>query len=311
MATVLIVDDNPIDRRLAAGVIEKVALASSFACHGLEALEIIRREPPDIVLTDMLMPEMDGLELVKAINENYSAIPVILMTAHGSEEIAVKALLAGAANYVPKHNLHRDLPNTIRDVLRIAGAKRDEQRALICLQREQLEYRLPVAYGSHEPVVSMLQEHLRAWKLCDNADRIRVGTALHEAFINAIEHGNLELASGLRNDPDGAYQRMGDQRRSMTPYRDRLVQVIAQFTREKATIKIVDEGPGFDPRSLPDPTDPENIGKISGRGLLLIRTFMDDVQFNPTGNEITLIKRAKPQVDDESPESNGGVENSS
>jgi anti-sigma regulatory factor (Ser/Thr protein kinase) len=57
------------------------------------------------------------------------------------------------------------------------------------------------------------------------------------------------------------------------------------------TITICDEGPGFDPSSLPDPTDPENIGKISGRGLLLIRTFMDDVKFNDSGNEITLFKR--------------------
>jgi anti-sigma regulatory factor (Ser/Thr protein kinase) len=63
------------------------------------------------------------------------------------------------------------------------------------------------------------------------------------------------------------------------------------MSREQATITIRDEGPGFDPSSLPDPTDPENIGKISGRGLLLIRTFMDDVRFNETGNEITLVKK--------------------
>jgi anti-sigma regulatory factor (Ser/Thr protein kinase) len=67
--------------------------------------------------------------------------------------------------------------------------------------------------------------------------------------------------------------------------------VWAQLTHSEATISIRDQGPGFDPKSLPDPTDPENIGKISGRGLLLIRTFMDDVRFNDTGNEITLVKR--------------------
>ncbi|MCU0874655.1 MAG: response regulator, partial [Pirellulaceae bacterium] len=63
----LIVDDNPIDRRLAAGVVDKVGMKTRFAEHGKEALEVIAREPPDVVLTDLLMPEMDGLELVERI----------------------------------------------------------------------------------------------------------------------------------------------------------------------------------------------------------------------------------------------------
>jgi anti-sigma regulatory factor (Ser/Thr protein kinase) len=91
--------------------------------------------------------------------------------------------------------------------------------------------------------------------------------------------------------PDGAYQRLAAERRSQEQYRNRLVHVRARLTSEEAVITLKDQGPGFDPKVLPDPTDPENIGKISGRGLLLIRTFMDDVYFNETGNEITLIKR--------------------
>ncbi len=65
-------------------------MTTCFAGHGREALEVIAREPPDVVLTDLLMPEMDGLELVERIKRDYPATPVILMTAHGSEEIAVK-----------------------------------------------------------------------------------------------------------------------------------------------------------------------------------------------------------------------------
>jgi CheY-like chemotaxis protein len=291
VSTVLIVDDNPIDRRLAAGVVGKVGMAISFAVHGREALEVIAKKPPDIVLTDLLMPEMDGLELVERIKEDYSAIPVILMTAHGSEEIAVKALRTGAASYVPKQNLTRDLNHTIRDVLTVASVKRDEQKALDCMTDANLHFILGVENGVHEPVVGFLQSQLRSWKLCGPADLIRVGTALHEAFVNAIEHGNLELNSDLRNDPEGTYQLLGDERRNSQPFRDRRVHVWAKLSRDEAEIKICDQGPGFDPRSLPDPTDPENIGKISGRGLLLIRTFMDEVSFNESGNEITLVKR--------------------
>ena len=50
-----------------------------------------------------------------------------------------------------------------------------------------------------------------------------------------------------------------------------------------------DEGRGFDYHGLPDPCDPENLTKASGRGVLLIRTFMDDVSFNERGNEITMV----------------------
>jgi len=266
-------------------------MKTCFAEHGREALEIIAREPPDVVLTDLLMPEMDGLELVERIKRDYPATPVILMTAHGSEEIAVKALRTGAANYVPKGNLSRDLVHTIREVLTAASTKRDEQRALACLRQAELHFTLGVENSGHEPLVGFLQGQLRTWKLCDDADLIRIGTALHEAFVNAIEHGNLELDSDLRNDPEGAYQRMAEARRREAPYRDRKVQVRAHLDRDEIQIIIRDEGPGFDPSGLPDPTVPENIGKISGRGLLLIRTFMDDVRFNETGNEIVMIKR--------------------
>lgn len=291
MATVLIVDDNPIDRRLAAGIIERVGMETSFAVNGREGLKAIEKEAPDIVLTDLLMPEMDGLELVERIKAEHPTVPVILMTAHGSEEIAVKALRTGAASYVPKANLPRDLVHTVHDVLSVATAKKDEQKALSCLCEADLRFVMGMDNGTHEPLVGFLQEQLRTWRLCDDADLIRVGTALHEAFVNAIEHGNLELVSDLRDDPDGSYQILGDQRRKEPPYCDRTVHVSARMTREDATIKIRDEGPGFDPSTLPDPTDPENIGKISGRGLLLIRTFMDDVHFNDTGNEITMVKR--------------------
>ena len=54
-----------------------------------------------------------------------------------------------------------------------------------------------------------------------------------------------------------------------------------------------DEGSGFDPGALPDPLDPENLEKASGRGVLLMRAFMDDVRYNDAGNEVTLVLRRK------------------
>ena len=54
---------------------------------------------------------------------------------------------------------------------------------------------------------------------------------------------------------------------------------------------IRDEGPGFDPQEIPDATDPANIEKPFGRGLLLMQTFMDEIRFNDSGNEVTMVKK--------------------
>lgn len=77
------------------------------------------------------------------------------------------------------------------------------------------------------------------------------------------------------------------------PYRDRRVHVTARFDSDEAVFVIRDEGSGFDPAKLPDPTDPENLIRPFGRGVMLMRTFMDEVSFNSRGNEITLIKRKR------------------
>ena len=74
---------------------------------------------------------------------------------------------------------------------------------------------------------------------------------------------------------------------------DRRLRVKARITPEHAEFVIRDEGPGFDPHSVPDPTDPANLERISGRGLVLMRTFMDRVEYNATGNEVTLTKTVK------------------
>src|SRR5437899_9445028 len=92
MATVLVVDDSAVDRLRAEKLLAKdIGLTVRSATNGKEALEQLGRELPDIVITDMQMPEMDGLELVQEIRSKFPAVPVILMTAHGSEELAVRS----------------------------------------------------------------------------------------------------------------------------------------------------------------------------------------------------------------------------
>jgi anti-sigma regulatory factor (Ser/Thr protein kinase) len=125
----------------------------------------------------------------------------------------------------------------------------------------------------------------------DVLERIRIGEALEEALLNAMYHGNLEVSSELREEGDTIYYQLAEQRCREEPYRQRRVHVEASFSRSEVVFVVRDEGPGFEPARLRDPTDPANLERLSGRGLLLIQTFMDEVLFNETGNQITMTKR--------------------
>jgi len=302
MATVLVVDDSSLDRHLAASLLARRAGAETtersarfdvlFASNGEEALAAIQKQTPDLVLTDLQMPDMDGLKLVQEIRYRYPFLPVVLMTGQGSEDIAIQALQRGAASYVPKKNLAYDLIETIEDVLAAAGAKKHQQRLLDeCWMQSESHFVLSNDISFIPPLIGHFQESLTRMRLVDENGLIRVAVALREALTNAIYHGNLEAALEPRARDDKAYRQLIEERRHQEPYEDRRVYVTAKESRREAVYTIRDEGPGYDPASLPDPADPVNLEKVSGRGLLLIRTFMDEVLHNRQGNEITMVKR--------------------
>ena len=104
-------------------------------------------------------------------------------------------------------------------------------------------------------------------------------------------HGNLEIDSVMREGDRVTYRTLVEERRRTDPFCNRKIFVELRATETHGEFSVRDEGIGFDYRQLPDPTDPHNLEKPSGRGLLLMRTFMDDVVFNDRGNQVTLIKR--------------------
>jgi len=292
MSTVLVVDDNAVDRRVVGGLLEKAGgLSVRFADSGASALDHIRQAVPDIVVTDLVMPEMDGLALVSEVVSGYPRVPIILMTGYGSEEIAVKALHAGAASYVPKSHVSTMLVETVQKLLEMLREQEHQQRLIGRMVRNDCEFELNNDLGLVPPIINYLIRGLRGVGYSDEGTGIRISVALEEALNNAIYHGNLELGSELRELESAQYRQIVRERRESLPYRDRKVFVSASISRAEARFHIRDEGPGFDPHSLPDPTDPANLELPSGRGVMLMRTFMEEVVYGPKGNEVTLVKR--------------------
>ncbi len=291
MTRILVVDDDRTQAEEFEVLLRNAGCEVTLAGNGREAMEILRHGKPDIILTDLDMPEMDGLELVRAIRREYPALPVILMTAKGSENVAMKALHHGAASYVRKRTLARAVVRTVGSVPAVARAIPQPEQVLDCLTDDRLSIVLdndPAQVPAVLGLLELVASHLHP---CDRSDRIRGGMALHEVLLNAIQHGNLELDSDLRQKDEQIFRDLGEKRRKQQPYRDRQVRVWATLSRTEAVYVVGDEGPGFDPATVPDPADPANLERIGGRGLMLIRAFMDEVEDNRKGKRITLRKR--------------------
>jgi CheY-like chemotaxis protein/anti-sigma regulatory factor (Ser/Thr protein kinase) len=289
--TVLVAEDSRTQAVRFQLLLEKAGYEVVLAADGRQALEMIRKSQPDVVVTDLDMPEMNGLELVEAVHQEFPRIPIVLATAVGNEAIAAEALRKGAASYVPKRFLN-DLVPTLQQLLAVAQADRASSLLAEYATYSEVRFSLTNDTALLAPLVAQIQRILGRFGLLAGNGAMRVASALDEAMQNAIIHGNLEVSSKLREEEDvGAYHAFIQKRRQESPYKDRRAHVRACVTREYAEFVIRDEGPGFDPKAIPDPTDPAFLDRPCGRGLWLINAFMAEVRYNEKGNEITMIYR--------------------
>jgi CheY-like chemotaxis protein len=300
--TVLVVDDSAVDRVLAGGLLEKhFDCDVRYAVHGKEALDLIAQRPPDLVLTDLQMPEMNGLELVAAVKRDHPLVPVILMTAQGSEDIAARALREGAASYVPKRQLANDLLPTAQRILLGSHEDRTHSQLMHYLETSEEVFVLRNDLQLVRSLVNHVQQGLRCLPLADETERLRVGLALEEALTNACYHGNLEVGATLGQAGRRAHEELALQRLDEEPYCDRRIHVTVRILRAEAVFVVRDEGRGFDVSQLPEAVNLSDAERGAGRGVVLMRTIMDEVRYNAAGNEVTLVKRRAPESGDDRP----------
>src|SRR5688572_11302475 len=101
-AHVLVVDDEPNLRKVLGTLLEGAGHATSRAANAHEALDLVRSQDPDLVITDLRMPDGDGMELLSWMRRDFPEIPVIVLTAHGSIDLAVEAMRRGAHDFLGK-----------------------------------------------------------------------------------------------------------------------------------------------------------------------------------------------------------------
>lgn len=298
MSKILIVDDSAVARHAITRILSQdQQLSVSSVVDGQAALEDISNGEPDVVITDLVMPKINGLELVAELRRTYPHIPAILVTSEGSEDIAAQALREGASSYVPKETLEQDLLSTVHRILSLTKVERTRVALLSKMTTADLTFVLDNNPEWISSLIEYLRECMRQMCYICPADLIRISVALEEALANALYHGNLEVSSDVRDQPDNAFYKLAARRRLEEPYRDRKIRVKVLLNSDSAKFVIRDEGPGFDRQSLPDPTDSTNLDKLSGRGVMLMMTFLDDVSYNERGNEVTLVKNCDNDED--------------
>ena len=241
---------------------------------------------------------MDGLQLVEAIKEQAPTIPVVLTTSQGSEENC-RPVAPERCVVLCTQTRFGHLPLSNNQPRSSGWCKKEQHQQAVAKYaiENKVEFSLVTDELLVPSVIARLEEPINELGVFDEGEWMQVAMALDEALVNAMIHGNLEVSSELRQTDDGKpYVDMIKKRKNESPYCQRRVNVQLQASTEQATFIIRDEGPGFDTGSLIDPTDPENLERAGGRGLLLINAFMDEVRHNDAGNEIVMIKRKTPPV---------------
>lgn len=131
--------------------------------------------------------------------------------------------------------------------------------------REKIDLELPSDLSLMNSVLEYLLDRVDKLGLVQ-VEQSNLFVALDEAFVNAVRHGN-------RNDPQ------------------KLLRVTAELSANEAIFTVEDEGEGFDVHAIPDPTDPANLFKSSGRGVLLIYNIMDEVEYSQGGAKLKMVKK--------------------
>ncbi len=291
---VMIIDDEEPIREILVNAVDNEGLKGEDFANGREALAALEAGHDDVlmVITDIKMPEMDGIQFIRAAKKLVPELPFVIASGYGSKKDVITALQLGASDYLEKPFHLQDVVAAVRKIRKMVARDRQTEELYRYFTGEKIVFQLP---NNIDLVPVLVQELIREIKKLQAPDRQLelngIGMALHETIINAIEHGNLELPSTLKEKPD--YLEQLEQKAGTTPYRDRRVSVSLTLDRDSFTCRVTDEGPGFDWHSLPDPRDPENLFKPHGRGMILIANYFDRVEFNEKGNTITLTKKLR------------------
>jgi CheY-like chemotaxis protein/anti-sigma regulatory factor (Ser/Thr protein kinase) len=279
MSKILVVDDDKTTRHVLTTVLKSAGFTTSVAKDGVEALEALRTRRFDLLLLDVWMPRMNGLDLLAKLRTVKTRPRVVVMTSDDAPETLLKAVREQAFTYVHKPVESLALLQTVRDALAAPDAPPIE---VISARPEWVELLVPCtreAAGHIETVMAHLDAKLPP------GVRESIGYAFRELLLNAVEWGG-------KLDPS------------------RTVRIACLRARRMLMYRIADPGSGFNIDELPhaaigqpsdDPIAHMHVREAKGIrpggfGLLTVRASVDELLYNEQRNEVVFVK----YLDDES-----------
>jgi CheY-like chemotaxis protein/anti-sigma regulatory factor (Ser/Thr protein kinase) len=271
---VLVVEDDAATHHLVCKVLESAGISTVSAMDGIEALRIIRREPLDLILLDLGLPGLHGLEVLKRLQELGSRTKVIVMTGDDAPETVLKAIQRQACRYVVKPIAIKALVELVQEEL--AAKSLPGAIEVLSARPEWIELLVPCDLESADRIQSFMR-HLDA----NLPEQVResIGRAFRELLLNAVEWGG-------KLDPS------------------RKVRISYLRARRMLMYRITDPGQGFSLESLPHAAicNPQQdpLGHLEvrnemglrpgGFGILLVQSLVDELIYNEARNEVVLIK---------------------
>lgn len=290
---VLIVEDDFASRELLKIFVEKEKHECKSAEDGALGLELFKRYKPDVVISDVRMPGLDGIALLKAIRREAQDVITIIVTGHGNEELALEALENGANNYIKKPIDLADLKQLLRRYKSIF-----EQREITTALKKNISNRqFEMEVDTDTTVVPSLVKYLveKTDNVFADAELVQLELGLSELLINSMEHGNLGIsredkASALQKN---TFQSLVEERMSDSVCSKRKIHITYRSNQTECEWLIKDQGVGFDFTNVADPTQERFLHELHGRGIFLSKMQFDEFEYLNKGTTVRVIKKIK------------------
>jgi CheY-like chemotaxis protein len=199
---VLIIDDSDALRSLLESILPYAGYEAVSASTGQQGLQLLSETKPDVVLTDLELPDMSGLKVLEELNERGIAIPTIMMTGYGSEGIAARALQLGVRDYLIKPFTTEEVLSSIERALSESRLKRENERLSVLVDSHRRRLRLISAIGraaaSGMSLDQFLQRIVEAGRFAADAEVALLLLLEPELsqFRLAASHGRSDWATG-------------------------------------------------------------------------------------------------------------------
>ncbi|GAK52375.1 response regulator receiver [Candidatus Moduliflexus flocculans] len=286
---ILLIDDDVNLLKLLRRPLARVGHSITEATDGKQGWDLFAEHPSkfDVLITDIKMPVLSGIELLRRLRDREYDVPVIIITGYEDIRSSIEILRFGAFDLLLKPFNAPELLEILGKLESLQDAQKKRLQELPFF-KEQIQISIHSQPDIIPSVVAFLQDRLKLYCKLYKLNVRNIGLCLHEALVNAIVHGNLEIPSTLKNEASEQFEHLLAERAALPEYVSRQVSIRGEVTAEQLWIEIEDQGSGFNPAHL-DLADPTKMIP-SGRGLLIITAFMDHVSWNHSGNRITMIK---------------------